>query len=316
VNEAPLLTTKLEHFQAFHKGKVRESYDLGDNLLIIATDRISAYDQIMPTGIPGKGKVLNQLSAFWFGLTNSIVDNHLVSTDLESLPLLPAERERYAGRSMIVTKAERVDIECVVRGHLSGSAWSEYLRSGTVAGIRQRPDMSESEQFPVPIFTPAIKNDRGHDENISIEQLRDLHGADLAYRLEEASLALYSYAHDYALDRGIIIADTKFEFGFVSGKLIVIDEILTPDSSRFWDAAAFAPGSAQASFDKQYLRDWLTTSGWDREPPAPTLPADVVEGTIRRYDEALERLTGRQVELGSDNLLVDSGQRTEGVKAT
>jgi phosphoribosylaminoimidazole-succinocarboxamide synthase len=316
VNEAPLLTTQLENYRPLHKGKVRESYDLGDNLLIIATDRISAYDQIMPTGIPGKGKVLNQLSAFWFGQTSSIFDNHLVTTDLDSLALLPLELELYSGRSMIVRKAERVDIECVVRGHLSGSAWSEYRERGTVAGITRDPGMLESERLPAPIFTPAIKNDRGHDENISIDRLRDLHGADLAYRLEEASLALYSFAHDYALDRGIIIADTKFEFGFVSGQLIVIDEILTPDSSRFWDAEAFSPGLAQESYDKQYLRDWLTSSGWDREPPAPILPAHVIEGTIRRYHEAFERLTGRQVDSSRDGTVVDSNHRAERVNAT
>lgn len=294
MNESPILETHLQRYPVFRKGKVRDGYDLGDSLLFIATDRISAFDMVMPTGIPEKGKILTQFSAFWFEQTAAIAGNHIVSTGLESAPnLLPEERTRYAGRSMIVQKAERIDIECVVRGHISGSAWNEYRSQGIVAGISQRPGLRESEQFSAPLFTPAIKNDFGHDENISVNRLRDMIGADLAFRLERISLDLYSFAYDYARTRGVIIADTKFEFGFVDEQLMVIDEMLTPDSSRFWDAATFAPGAAQSSFDKQYLRDWLTSSDWDREPPAPALPAEIVQGTVDRYREAFERITGK-----------------------
>jgi phosphoribosylaminoimidazole-succinocarboxamide synthase len=307
VNEPALLATQLEHYPLFHKGKVRDSYDLGDRLLIIASDRISAYDQVIPTGIPTKGEVLTQLSAFWFDRTRPIVENHLISTDLNTLPELhPAECARYAGRSMIVRKAERIDIECVVRGHISGSAWVEYQDRGTVAGIDQPSGTLESAPFPEPIFTPAIKNDCGHDENISIAQLRGLVGSDLAEHLEQKSLELYTFAYDHAKSCGVIIADTKFEFGFVDDELIVIDEMLTPDSSRFWDAATFSPGESQASFDKQFLRDWLMASGWDREPPAPELPDEVVSGTIDRYREAYVRLTGEPFVARSDQKLVHS----------
>ncbi|CAN5758582.1 phosphoribosylaminoimidazolesuccinocarboxamide synthase [soil metagenome] len=302
MSETPILETHIANYPLFRSGKVRESYDLGDRLLIIATDRISAFDQVMPTGIPGKGQVLNQLSAFWFDNTRSIVENHYCSADLDALPdLLPAECARYAGRSMIVEKARRIDIECVVRGHIAGSAWTEYLTHGTVAGISQQRGMLESEKLVQPVFTPAIKNESGHDQNISIIRLREIIGSDLADRLEQHSLDLYAYAYNFARERGVIIADTKFEFGFTGDRLIVIDEMLTPDSSRFWDAATFAPGAGQPSLDKQYLRDWLISTGWDREPPAPLLPGEVVSGTVSRYLEAFERLTGKAFNITRDD---------------
>lgn len=317
MNNTAVLATHLEQYPLYRKGKVRESYDLGGNLLFIATDRISAFDQIMPSGIPDKGRILNQLSAFWFDLTQSIVENHYQSADLGSvLNLLPDERTRYAGRSMIVEKAERIDIECVVRGHIAGSAWTEYLAEGTVAGIVHKPGLIEAEKFPEPVFTPAIKNDRGHDENISITRLRELIGSDLAARLEQYSLDLYAFAYDYAQERDVIVADTKFEFGFAGDRLLVIDEMLTPDSSRFWDAATFNPGSGQASFDKQYLRDWLLSSGWDREPPAPALPDEIVAGTGSRYLEAFARLTGPPIVVAHDNKAAAAGRHLERMNST
>ena len=316
MNEPTLHESQLEHYPLFRRGKVRESYDLGDSLLFIATDRISAFDQIMPTAIPGKGEILNQLSAFWFDKTVSIVENHYRSAGLESVPdLLPTEREQFAGRSMIVEKAERIDIECVVRGHIAGSAWTEYLAHGAVAGIAQQPGLLESEKLPNPIFTPAIKNDSGHDENISVARLREMIGFKLATLLERHSRELYDFAYDYASSRELIIADTKFEFGFAGGRLIVIDEMLTPDSSRFWDKATFAPGASQASFDKQYLRDWLISSGWDREPPAPQLPEHVVQGTLDRYIEAFERIMDRQFESANGLQSMTIGQHAERVHA-
>lgn len=280
----------------FSRGKVRETFDLGDRLLMIATDRISAYDSILPTGIPNKGIVLTQLSGFWFGRTREIVPNHMVTTDLRGLPDgIDIDRSRLTGRSMIVRKAERIDVECVARGYLSGSAWAEYRHSGEVAGLRLPSGLVESAKLPQPIFTPATKSSAGHDINISFEQMCDMVGNDLASTLREKTLRVYSTAEAYARGQGIIIADTKFEFGLIDGVVTLIDEALTPDSSRFWDAERYAPGSAQPSFDKQFVRDWLTSSGWDREPPAPALPDDVAEATSRKYVEAYERLTGHSL---------------------
>ncbi|HET7036904.1 MAG TPA: phosphoribosylaminoimidazolesuccinocarboxamide synthase [Thermomicrobiaceae bacterium] len=278
----------------FRRGKVRESYDLGENLLMVASDRISAYDSILPSRIPNKGIVLTQLSRFWFERTRDLVPNHLLTTDLHGLTMLPQElRERLAGRAMVVRKAERIDIECVARGYLSGSAWAEYRASGRVCGIELPPGLVESAQLPEPIFTPANKSEVGHDENISFDRVVALVGAPLAVELRARTLAVYAAAEEYARSRGIIIADTKFEFGLIDGELALIDEILTPDSSRFWDAEQYAPGRAQPSFDKQFVRDWLTGSGWDREPPAPALPPEIVAATAERYIEAHDRLTGR-----------------------
>jgi phosphoribosylaminoimidazole-succinocarboxamide synthase len=289
----PLLTTNLSGIKAFGKGKVRDTYDLGDKLLIVATDRISAFDFILPTGIPGKGEVLNQLSAFWFGQTASLVPNHLLSTDTADYP---AELQPYAeilrGRSSLVKKAQRVDIECVVRGYLAGSAWSEYRESGTVCGEKLPAGLRESEKLPEAIFTPSTKADVGHDMNISQKEMADLVGASLAEEIREKSLAIYRFAEAHARARGIIVADTKMEFGLIDGRVILIDELLTPDSSRFWELESYRVGQSQASFDKQFVRDWLTNSGWNKEPPPPELPPEIVERTIAKYREAYHRLVG------------------------
>lgn len=277
----------------FRSGKVRDTYDLGDQLLMIATDRISAYDVVMADGVPDKGKVLTKLSAYWFEITRPIVRNHLLSTDLEDLPeAVKPYDEVLRDRFMIVEKAQRIDVECVVRGYLAGSAWAEYKESGTVCGQPLPAGLIESQQFVKPIFTPATKEDEGHDLNIPVEEMVRLIGADLTESIVEVSVNLYQFARELAASRGIILADTKFEFGLVNGELTLIDEIFTPDSSRFWDVEEYQPGSSQESFDKQYLRDWLTSSGWDRNPPPPPLPASVIEGTARRYHEAYQRITG------------------------
>jgi phosphoribosylaminoimidazole-succinocarboxamide synthase len=280
-----------------HRGKVRDLYDLGDRLLIVATDRISAFDVVLPNGIPGKGAVLTQLSAFWFERTASVVPNHFLrladGTPADGLPFaLPPE---LIGRSTIVKKAERLPVECIVRGYIAGSAWAEYQKQGTVCGVRMPRGMQESEPFHEPIFTPATKADGGHDENLSLEEYVGLLGDEVANAVRLRSLALYKYGAVFARERGIIIADTKFEFGLLDGEPIVIHEILTPDSSRFWEAAEHAPGKHQEAFDKQYVRDWLLQSGWDREPPAPALPTEVVDETTRLYGEIYHRLTGEEV---------------------
>ena len=290
-----LLDTPLPNIS--HRGKVRDLYDLGDRLLIVATDRISAFDAVLPTGIPGKGAVLTQLSTFWFERTASVVPSHFLrladgsSDDGLSFELPP----ELIGRSMIVRKAERLPVECIVRGYMAGSAWAEYQDSGTVCGVRMPPGLQESEPFPQPFFTPTTKAEVGHDENLSTEELVSLVGTEVANAIRLRSLALYRYGVDFARQRGLIIADTKFEFGLLDGEPIVIDEMLTPDSSRFWDAESYQSGSHQEPFDKQYVRDWLLQSGWDREPPAPELPPEVVEETARRYSELYRRVTGEKL---------------------
>ncbi|MBM3156613.1 MAG: phosphoribosylaminoimidazolesuccinocarboxamide synthase [Chloroflexi bacterium] len=288
----------------YHRGKVRDTYEMGsDRLLIIATDRVSAFDVVMPNGIPDKGIVLNQLSAFWFDKTAHIVPNHMleVVNDVNWLNRVYGEKvcvSYYSyppyveRRSMIVKKAERIDIECVVRGYLSGSAWAEYKQSGTISGIAMPKGLKESEKLPEPMFTPTTKEATGHDQPITIKQMEKLVGKALTADIMKKSLAIYNYAAEYARTRGIIIADTKMEFGMIEGKLSLIDELLTPDSSRFWDAEKYAPGKSQPSFDKQMLRDWLTDSGWNKEPPAPELPPRIVKETSKRYREAYRRLTG------------------------
>lgn len=278
----------------FRSGKVRDVYAVGDgHLLMVASDRLSAFDVVLPTPIPGKGEVLTQLSNFWFARTTQIVPNHIVETDHAKLPEPFRSRAELAGRSVLVRRCERIDIECVARGYISGSAWSEYRKDGTVAGERLPRGLEESARLEDPIFTPATKVDTGHDENISRSRLADMVGRDLAKRLEDVTIALYRHAHAYALGRGLILADTKFEFGMAGDELVLIDEALTPDSSRYWDSAQYRPGGSPPSFDKQFVRDFLLASGWDREPPGPALPEEVVRGTAERYREAYERITGR-----------------------
>jgi phosphoribosylaminoimidazole-succinocarboxamide synthase len=266
-------------------------FDLGDRLLMVASDRLSAFDVVMDEPIPGKGIVLNALSEFWFQRTQGVVANHFLTTDLSELRLDPTQQELLQGRAMVVRKAQRVDIECVVRGYLSGSAWAEYRRSGTYAGQPLPLGLVESDRLPEPTFTPATKAESGHDENISIRRMVQLVGAELTRSLEEVSVRLYRLAAEHCLSRGIILADTKFEFGLLDGQVILIDEALTPDSSRFWPADEYAPGGPQPSFDKQYVRDYLDGIGWDHEPPPPHLPPEVVEHTTEKYREAFLRLT-------------------------
>jgi phosphoribosylaminoimidazole-succinocarboxamide synthase len=277
------------------RGKVRDVYDLGDNLLIVATDRISAYDVIMPNGIPDKGRILTALSLFWFEKFGDRFEHHFITADVSEYPretrLFDDELE---GRSMLVKKARVVPIECVARGYLAGSGWKEYQQSRTVCGIALPSGLKQSDKLPAPIFTPATKEQDGHDINIPYEDAANRVGEHLAAELRDRTLALYALAAEYASERGVIIADTKFEFGQLDdGRLILIDEILTPDSSRFWPADQYRPGQDQPSFDKQYVRNWLEKQPWNKTPPAPRLPSDVVEGTRNRYLEAYERLTGR-----------------------
>jgi phosphoribosylaminoimidazole-succinocarboxamide synthase len=280
----------------FGSGKVRDTYDLSDRLLMVTTDRISAFDCVMPNGIPGKGAVLTQLSSFWFARTKDLIPNHLLSTDVADLPAeVRAQEVWLRERFMIVRKARRLDFECVVRGYLAGSAWAEYQHDGTVCGVRLPAGLRQADRLPEPIFTPASKAESGHDVNISLDAVKNAVGEDLGQALSDASIAIYNAAARFALDRGIIIADTKMEFGLLGDQLILIDELLTPDSSRFWAVGDYAPGGSPPSFDKQFLRDWLEQSGWDKRPPAPELPAEVIAGTAARYREALAWLTGAAI---------------------
>ncbi len=284
----------------YFRGKVRDTYQLDDYLLLIATDRISAFDSVLPCGIPDKGLVLNQLSAFWFRKTETIVPNHLIEVidNVSHLNNYLPQESRFsyptylAGRSMVVKRAKRIPIECVVRGYLSGSAWTEYKQHGTVQGEAQVPGLQESQELPQPLFTPTTKEEAGHDQPLTMNEVEKMVGKSLAQELREKSLAIYRYARQYALARGIIVADTKMEFGLDGDKLILIDELLTPDSSRFWDTKLYKVGQSQPSYDKQPVRDWLVASGWNKEPPAPMLPPEVIEATTGRYREAYERLTG------------------------
>ena len=276
-----------------YSGKVRDTHDAGNGLLLmVSTDRISAYDVVLPNAIPGKGAVLNQISAFWFAQTEHIVPNHLVQMGFDRAKDLPESIRR---RSMYVRKADRIDIECVARGYITGSALQEYSDKGTVAGLRIPSGMVEGDLFPNPIFTPATKAEEGHDENISVEQMADLIGAELTSKLQNITLEIYNFAHEFALNKGIIIADTKLEFGLIDGNITLIDELLTPDSSRFWDKDGYQPGSIQPNFDKQFVRDWLNSQKWDREPPAPNLPAEIVSKTAVRYEDAFVKITGRNL---------------------
>ena len=294
--QQPLLNIDLPGFTKLKSGKVREIFDLGDRLLFVASDRISAFDVIMPNGIPRKGEVLTQISYFWFAQTEPFQANHLLSHAGDALPqeLRPFEA-KLAKRSMIVKKCQPLAIECVVRGYLAGSGWKEYQKSQTVCGIKLPPGLKESSALPEPIFTPATKAETGHDENISFEQACQITGPEIAEQARAASLKIYNAARDYARQRGIIIADTKFEFGQIDGELLLIDEVLTPDSSRFWPADEYAPGRGQPSFDKQFVRDYLETLDWNKTPPGPKLPDDVVAKTTAKYLDAYERLTGRKL---------------------
>ena len=301
--EIPVLLNTDLPLPLFIRGKVRDTYDLGNLLLIVATDRISAFDSVLPCGIPDKGLVLNQLSIFWFRQTANLVSNHLLEAvdDVHCLDsyLLAEDRFPYpsylAGRSMVVKKARRIPVECVVRGYLSGSAWAEYQQHGTVSGFFLPKGLQESRELPQPLFTPTTKAETGHDQPLTMDEIKRLVGETLAEEIKQKSLAVYNYAREYARARGIIIADTKLEFGLDDDRLILIDELLTPDSSRFWDAELYKVGQPQPSYDKQPVRDWLVQSGWNKEPPAPTLPTEVIEATTKRYEQAYERLTGRKL---------------------
>ncbi len=274
-----------------HRGKVRDTHDLGEGLLLmVATDRISAFDVVLPTVIPEKGVVLNQISAFWFDKTTEIVPNHMISLGIDqSTVSIPRE---IARRSMVVRKAQRIDVECVVRGYITGSAWAEYRREGSVSGVPMPDNLREGDRFPEPLFTPTTKAEVGHDENISLSQMEDMVGREMTEKLRQFTIQIYVSARDLAIEKGIIIADTKMEFGIIDDEITLIDELLTPDSSRFWDVTGYAPGKSQPNFDKQFVRDWLDEHGWDHEPPAPSLPADVVVKTSQRYHDAFKKLTG------------------------
>jgi phosphoribosylaminoimidazole-succinocarboxamide synthase len=294
-----LLRTDIPELELYASGKVRDVYRVdNEHLLFVATDRISAFDYVLATGIPNKGKVLTQLSLFWFDLLRDIVPNHLVTADVKQYPaVLRPYEEQLRGRSMLVVRADMVAIECVVRGYISGSAWKEYKQTSSVCGISLPPGLRESDQLPEPIFTPATKALSGHDENISFERMAQQAGPALSRELRDLSMRIYQTAADYARQRGIIIADTKFEFGRTAGGLVLADEVLTPDSSRFWPADTYQPGQAQESFDKQYVRDYLEEIRWNKQPPAPALPAEVALQTSEKYLEAYRRLTGRELSL-------------------
>ena len=295
-----LLNTDLP-LPLFIRGKVRDTYDLGNLLLIIATDRISAFDVVLPCGIPNKGLVLNQLSTFWFRQTADLVPNHLVEAidDVHCLNTYLPVKNRFSyppylvGRSMVVKKVKRLPVECVVRGYLAGSGWAEYQQYGTICGIALPKGLQQSQELPQPLFTPTTKAETGHDQPLTMEEVGRLVGENIAEEIKQKSLAIYSYAREYAQTRGIIIADTKMEFGLDGDRLILIDELLTPDSSRFWDVNLYRVGQSQDSYDKQPVRDWLTESGWNKEPPAPMLSPEVIEATTKRYQEAYQRLTGK-----------------------
>jgi phosphoribosylaminoimidazole-succinocarboxamide synthase len=295
-----VLQTEFPDLTLAGRGKVRDIYDLGEALLIVTSDRISAFDVIMNEGIPDKGYVLNQISAFWFRQMEEIIPNHIISTDVADFP---PSCQKYSdilrGRSMLVKKAQPLPAECIVRGYISGSGWKDYLATGAICGIPLPAGMKESEKLPQPIFTPSTKAELGtHDENITFEKMAELCGQELAEQVRDVTLKIYSRARDIAAEKGIIIADTKFEYGMYEGKLIIIDECMTPDSSRFWPSDQYLPGGPQPSFDKQFLRDYLETLDWGKTAPAPPLPEEIIERTAAKYREALEQLTGTEVQRG------------------
>ncbi len=299
LDNTPITQTNLPGVKLHARGKVRDVYDLGDKLLIAATDRLSAFDVVLPTPIPGKGKLLTRMSAFWFSQTKHIVPNHLIATDVSKFPEpLPRFADQLEGRSMLVKKCRRIDYECVVRGYITGSLMAEYevarknAKNGTVSlhGFEFPDNLIESQKLPSPIFTPATKSDSGHDENISFQRMADDIGIDLSNRLRDTSIAIYNWVAEYSRQRGVIIADTKFEFGFDGDTLTLIDEICSPDSSRFWPADKYEPGKVQTSFDKQYVREYLKAIKWDKTPPGPVLPDEVVAGTVAKYEEVARLL--------------------------
>jgi phosphoribosylaminoimidazole-succinocarboxamide synthase len=289
----------MSELELIHKGKVRDLYAAGEKyLLIVSSDRISAFDFILPTPVPGKGAILNKISAFWFGRTGHIIKNHMVASDILEIKAGLAGYGTGAldwrwldGRSVLVHRTKRVDFECVVRGYITGSGWKEYLKQGSVCGIKLPAGLKEAQRLPEPIFTPTTKADQGHDENVTFEAMAAALPAGLAQKIKDTSLALYKFAAAHLEKRGIILADTKFEFGLLGGELLLIDEALTPDSSRFWDAARYKVGTSPESYDKQYLRNWLEASGWDKKSNPPELPAEVVKGTLGKYEEALNKIT-------------------------
>jgi len=294
--EQIILETSLEGIERFSKGKVRDVYRLGSQLVIVATDRLSAFDVVLPTGIPDKGRVLTQMSIFWFDFLRDVTATHFLAADVDAYPAeLRPYRSQLEGRSMLVKLADMVPIECVARGYLAGSGWKEYRASGTVCGIPLPKGLQESSKLPEPIFTPSTKAQTGHDENISFERMASMVGTDVSRQLRDLTLAIYARAATYAESRGIIIADTKFEFGFIDGKLVLGDEVLTPDSSRFWPLDAYKPGQAQNSYDKQYVRDYLEAIHWNKQPPAPALPPEVAQKTSEKYREAYRLLTGNKL---------------------
>jgi phosphoribosylaminoimidazole-succinocarboxamide synthase len=294
MKNAAITTTSLSGVSLFKRGKVRDVYDLKDSLLIISTDRISCFDVVLPTPIPDKGRVLTRLSLFWFEFTKDIVPDHLITADVAEYPKeLSKHKEILEGRSMVVRKAAPMPVECVVRGYLSGSGWKEYAKTGSVCGIRLPAGLKESDKLPEPVFTPSTKEDVGHDINVTQRFVEEKIGKALTVKLRDLSLAIYNKAAGYALKKGIIIADTKFEFGMSGDELILIDEVLTPDSSRFWPKDGYEPGRGQPSFDKQFVRDYLETLDWDKTPPGPELPGDIVEKTRSKYVDALIKLTGK-----------------------
>ncbi len=296
-----LLKTELPGVEPFARGKVRDLYTLGDRLLIVASDRISAFDVVLPSGIPDKGRVLTQLSVFWFEFLRDLVPTHFLTATVDEFPQAARRhRAQLEGRAMLVRRAQVVPIECVVRGYLAGSGWKEYRQTGCICGVRLPAGLRESEQLPEPIFTPATKATSGHDQNISFDQMEQQVGGALAEELRALSLGIFRKAADYARSRGLLLADTKFEFGHEVGskgsqRLLLVDEVLTPDSSRFWAADEYQPGRSQPPFDKQLVRDYLEKTGWNKQPPAPSLPSDIIEATRERYREAYRRLTGREL---------------------
>lgn len=291
-----LLQTNLPGLEPIARGKVRDIYEVGDELMIVATDRISAFDYILQTGIPRKGEVLTQLSLFWFDFLADITPNHLITANVQTFPApLPDFKDQLEGRSMLVSRAEMLPVECVARGYLSGSGWKDYQQTGAVCGIQLPPGLRESDKLPEPLFTPATKATSGHDINISFDEAAGIMGRDVAEKARDLTLRIYAKASDYARERGIIIADTKFEFGFIDGELVLADEALTPDSSRFWPADEYEPGRAQRSFDKQYVRDYLESIHWNKQPPAPALPDEVARNTSAKYVEAYRLLSGKSL---------------------